>query len=49
MCRRTKEVGDREVHANAPDRNDQFVKNRVRNTKYTWWSFIPLNLFEQFK
>ena len=29
--------------------NGKFVKNDVKTTKYTWWNFLPKNLFEQFK
>ena len=25
-----------------------FSNNKVCTTKYTWWTFIPLNLFQQF-
>eukprot|EP01102_Stenamoeba_stenopodia_P019726 TRINITY_DN7518_c0_g1_i1.p1 TRINITY_DN7518_c0_g1~~TRINITY_DN7518_c0_g1_i1.p1 ORF type:complete len:1131 (+),score=258.43 TRINITY_DN7518_c0_g1_i1:213-3605(+) len=27
----------------------RFISNKVRTTKYSWWSFVPVNLFEQFK
>lgn len=27
----------------------QFKSNYIRTTKYTWWSFIPVNLFEQLR
>eukprot|EP01080_Neovahlkampfia_damariscottae_P005715 gene5715-9535_t len=26
----------------------KFTSNYIRTTKYTWWNFIPKNLFEQF-
>ncbi|CAO3630548.1 unnamed protein product [Cunninghamella blakesleeana] len=26
-----------------------YVTNRIRTSKYTWWTFIPKNLFEQFR
>ncbi|ORX59732.1 phospholipid-translocating P-type ATPase [Hesseltinella vesiculosa] len=26
-----------------------FVTNRIRTSKYTWWTFVPKNLFEQFR
>lgn len=26
----------------------RFVRNKIRTTKYTWLTFIPKNLFEQF-
>ena len=28
--------------------HDNFSDNKVRTTKYTWWTFIPRNLFTQF-
>jgi hypothetical protein len=33
------------AHANAAH---QFMNNYVRTTKYTWYNFLPRNLFEQF-
>ncbi len=32
--------------ANTHDR--RFIRNKIRTTKYTWLTFIPKNLFEQF-
>ena len=29
-------------------RRKDVKSNVVRTSKYTWWSFVPLNLFEQF-
>ncbi|CAO3598046.1 unnamed protein product [Absidia cylindrospora] len=26
-----------------------YVTNKIRTSKYTWWTFIPKNLFEQFR
>lgn len=28
--------------------NSKFANNSIHTTKYTWWSFIPKNLYEQF-
>lgn len=25
-----------------------FVSNKIRTSQYTWWSFVPHNLFQQF-
>jgi phospholipid-translocating ATPase len=36
------------VHANVPPKNDVYPDNQVRNTKYTWLSFLPKNFKEQF-
>jgi magnesium-transporting ATPase (P-type) len=32
--------------ANTHDR--RFIRNKIRTTKYTWFTFVPKNLFEQF-
>lgn len=32
--------------ANTTDR--RMVRNKIRTTKYTWYTFVPKNLFEQF-
>ncbi|KAI8337498.1 hypothetical protein BC941DRAFT_425393 [Chlamydoabsidia padenii] len=26
-----------------------YVTNKIRTSKYTWWTFVPKNLFEQFR
>ena len=31
-----------------PDTEDSFASNRIVTSHYTWYNFIPLNLFEQF-
>jgi len=38
----------RVVHANASHENASFPDNRVKNTKYTLFNFIPKQLYEQF-
>lgn len=38
----------RVVHANNTLLNEGFVDNTMRSTKYTFWTFLPLNLSEQF-
>ena len=48
LCARRHEPGPRTVHANAPELNADFSLNVVSNTKYSWWNFVPKNLFEQF-
>ncbi|MES1910329.1 MAG: hypothetical protein MHM6MM_002941, partial [Cercozoa sp. M6MM] len=40
--------GTRVVHCSMPVKNEHFADNRVKNTKYEWYSFIPKNLAEQF-
>ena len=30
------------------DSSGAFHSNATRTRKYTWWSFLPLNLWEQF-
>ncbi|CAO3632171.1 unnamed protein product [Cunninghamella echinulata] len=52
-------TGGRRVFFNLPlpnyekDKKGQpkkrYVTNRIRTSKYTWWTFIPKNLFEQFR
>ena len=35
---------------NDPDKNKDFsVGNKVTTSRYTWWNFVPLNLFLQFQ
>eukprot|EP01132_Coremiostelium_polycephalum_P004923 gene4923-6137_t len=36
------------IYANDIDRNKEYPSNRISNTKYTVWNFIPKNLLEQF-
>lgn len=38
----------RVVHAQHAEKNQHFSDNRIVNTKYTWWTFLPKNLAEQF-
>jgi phospholipid-translocating ATPase len=47
-CGRAAATGPRTVYANAPARNAEFKPNVISNTKYTWWNFVPKNLWEQF-
>ncbi len=39
------------IHLNQPEVNEtkRFSNNKVRTTKYTFYNFIPKNLFEQFR
>lgn len=39
----------RDVYVNEPKANSVFCDNTVTNTKYSWLSFIPKNLLEQFR
>lgn len=39
----------RTVSANRPEANAEYPSNIVVNTKYTWLTFIPKNLMEQFR
>lgn len=39
---------DREIFANAPERNTHFPDNVIITSKYTFWNFVPIFLFEQF-
>lgn len=45
--------GERRVFVNLPlpkyEERKRFVSNKVRTSKYTLWSFVPKNLFEQFR
>ena len=36
------------MYANADARNAEFKPNVISNTKYTWYNFVPKNLWEQF-
>ncbi len=35
--------------SSARKHNKRYGKNRISSSRYTWWSFIPLSLFEQFR
>lgn len=39
----------RVVHANSPQLNAKYPNNKISNTKYSVFTFIPLNLYEQFR
>ena len=41
----------RQVWIDRPERNQlfQYGGNRISNSKYTFWTFLPRNLFEQFQ
>ena len=47
-------VKERHVQANhvgavdLPNVDEHFLRNNIRTTKYTWLTFLPRNLFEQF-
>ncbi|XP_024535631.1 phospholipid-transporting ATPase 1 [Selaginella moellendorffii] len=46
------EAAQRVIYVNDPGRtneNYEMAGNRVRTSKYTWYSFLPRNLFEQFR
>lgn len=50
-CKRAEDPNAiRVVHGSSRGKNNQlgYTNNRVTNTKYTWWNFLPLNLFNQF-
>uniref|UniRef100_A0A0G4H3R3 P-type phospholipid transporter n=1 Tax=Chromera velia CCMP2878 TaxID=1169474 RepID=A0A0G4H3R3_9ALVE len=39
----------REIHINPPPEiHNDFCSNHVRTHRYTFWNFLPVNLFEQF-
>eukprot|EP01137_Pigoraptor_chileana_P009577 Opistho-2@58073 len=40
----------RVIYGNDAERNAvfEYADNYIRTTKYTWWNFLPKNLFEQF-
>ena len=38
----------RRVKAHSAEANKHFVSNGVTNTRYTWYSFVPKNLWIQF-
>ncbi|KAJ3450633.1 putative phospholipid-transporting atpase [Anaeramoeba flamelloides] len=46
--RRKKKETLRRVFANNSESNDRYINNKVTNSKYHWWSFLPINLWEQF-
>lgn len=51
--RRATKSGDRELSFNGADRNvnlggKDYCNNKVITSKYTWWNFLPKNIFEQF-
>lgn len=35
--------------AAAASNRTEFCLNQYKSTKYTWWNFLPKNLFEQFR
>jgi hypothetical protein len=37
------------VNGNGGLATNPFPNNKISNTKYTWWNFIPKNLLEQFR
>lgn len=45
------EAESRVIHCNRPDLNSSFwyASNRTSTTKYTWYSFLPMSLFEQYR
>eukprot|EP00462_Mataza_sp_D1_P001037 CAMPEP_0175093256 /NCGR_PEP_ID=MMETSP0086_2-20121207/2909_1 /TAXON_ID=136419 /ORGANISM="Unknown Unknown, Strain D1" /LENGTH=1538 /DNA_ID=CAMNT_0016366193 /DNA_START=38 /DNA_END=4654 /DNA_ORIENTATION=+ len=52
-ARRAAKDGDREVTLVGADRNlnmggKDYRNNMVITSKYTWWNFLPKNIFEQF-
>jgi hypothetical protein len=40
---------NREFVINSPQNSKLFRNNAITSSKYTWWNFIPKNLFEQFR
>ncbi|GAM29207.1 hypothetical protein SAMD00019534_123830 [Acytostelium subglobosum LB1] len=50
--KKRKYIGEnRSIFVNDPTRNvtSKFRDNTIKTTKYTYWSFIPKNLYEQFR
>eukprot|EP01138_Halocafeteria_seosinensis_P015010 gb/GECG01015322.1/.p1 GENE.gb/GECG01015322.1/~~gb/GECG01015322.1/.p1 ORF type:complete len:1320 (+),score=133.68 gb/GECG01015322.1/:1-3960(+) len=49
------EEGDKDAHGwrivylNRPEKTPELPNNAVRSTKYTLWTFIPHNLYDQFR
>merc|ERR1712091_353894 len=43
------ETFGRECNANIPEYNTMFSKNYVRTAKYTYLTFLPKSLYEQFR
>ena len=43
------EIFGRECNANIPEYNTMFSKNYVRTAKYTYLTFLPKSLYEQFR
>ncbi|KAJ6241987.1 putative phospholipid-transporting atpase [Anaeramoeba flamelloides] len=48
MWRKKNKETRRIAFANNSLLNERYVKNQVTNSKYKWWNFVPLNLWEQF-
>lgn len=48
-CKPKEDTGNRVVALNDPERNKLFPNNEISNTKYNFLTFIPLNLWEQFR
>ena len=40
---------ERIIELNNEQLGKQFCNNYVRTSKYTWWNFLPKNLFEQLR
>ena len=45
ICKRRRETENRQIESNNNVANKKYGDNRVINSKYTWWSFLPLILW----
>mgnify|MGYP001095323020 CR=1 FL=1 len=43
------EQEQRELHRGGDGSGKAFASNFIKTSKYRWWDFLPLNLFEQFR
>ncbi|OIR57176.1 MAG: phospholipid-translocating P-type ATPase [Amphiamblys sp. WSBS2006] len=48
-CERVIKVKEQTRTPEEKKQQKRYPKNDIRNQKYTWWSFLPLAMFEQFK
>ena len=47
-CKRGERSANRRVEAHSAEANKHFVSNAVTNTSYSWYTFVPKNLWIQF-
>ena len=43
------EIKARVIKLNASNQDEKFAGNRISTAKYSFWSFVPSFLFEQFR